>query len=113
MITDKKTVQRADAFVKAYEPADGDHPDLASRVANYSAAVEGGSDPARQIHARTLMAFVDHLGLDSTSSDGDGGDEVLRGAALDQALDDAGLSKAGTADEKRARLAEHQADPGS
>lgn len=33
-------------------------------------------------------------------------DEVLRGEALDAALEDAGLSKSGTADEKRARLAE-------
>lgn len=32
----------------------------------------------------------------------------LKGAALDQALDDAGLSKTGNADEKRARLAEHR-----
>lgn len=32
----------------------------------------------------------------------------LKGAALDQALEDAGLSKAGTVAEKRARLAEHR-----
>lgn len=38
-------------------------------------------------------------------------EEELRGAALDKALDDAGLPKSGSADEKRARLAEHQADP--
>lgn len=36
-------------------------------------------------------------------------DEQLKGAALDEALEEAGLSKTGTADEKRARLAEHQA----
>jgi hypothetical protein len=38
-------------------------------------------------------------------------DEVaeLKGQALDDALDAAGLSKSGTADEKRARLAEHEA----
>lgn len=35
----------------------------------------------------------------------------LRGAALDEALDNANLSKAGTADEKRARLAAHLAAP--
>lgn len=35
--------------------------------------------------------------------------EELKGAALDQALEDAGLSKSGSADEKRARLAEHEA----
>jgi len=33
--------------------------------------------------------------------------ELLKGKALDDALDAAGLSKTGTADEKRARLAEH------
>jgi hypothetical protein len=36
--------------------------------------------------------------------------EALKGKALDDALDKAGLSKAGTADEKRARLAEHEAE---
>jgi len=34
---------------------------------------------------------------------------VLKGADLEAALDEAGLSKAGTADEKRARLAEAEA----
>jgi len=34
----------------------------------------------------------------------------LKGQALDDALADAGLSKSGSADEKRARLAEHQAE---
>lgn len=34
-------------------------------------------------------------------------DGELKGAELDTALDAAGLSKSGTADEKRARLAEH------
>lgn len=32
----------------------------------------------------------------------------LRGAELDQALEDAGLPKSGTAGQKRARLADHQ-----
>jgi hypothetical protein len=36
--------------------------------------------------------------------------EALKGKALDEALEAAGLSKAGTADEKRARLAEHEAE---
>lgn len=40
----------------------------------------------------------------------DDGTRTLKGAALDDALDDADLPKTGTADEKRARLAEHQAD---
>lgn len=35
--------------------------------------------------------------------------EELKGEALDAALEDAGLPKSGSADEKRARLAEHQA----
>jgi hypothetical protein len=35
--------------------------------------------------------------------------EVLRGRALEKALDDAGLPKTGTADEKRKALAEHAA----
>jgi hypothetical protein len=34
----------------------------------------------------------------------------LKGAALDDALEAAGLSKSGTADEKRARLAEHRGE---
>ena len=39
------------------------------------------------------------------------GDQVadLKGKALDAALDEAGLSKSGTVEEKRARLAEHEA----
>ncbi len=41
------------------------------------------------------------------SNDEDG--EVLKGAALDEALTAAGLSKSGTADEKRQRLAERDA----
>lgn len=36
----------------------------------------------------------------------DDGERTLKGTALDEALDAAGLSKAGTADEKRARLVE-------
>jgi len=35
--------------------------------------------------------------------------EELKGKSLDEALDGAGLSKSGSADEKRQRLAEHQA----
>lgn len=38
-------------------------------------------------------------------------DHELKGAALDAALDAAGLPKTGTADEKRARLAEHNDTP--
>lgn len=39
--------------------------------------------------------------------DGSEDGEELKGAALDEALEKAGLPKSGTADEKRARLAEH------
>jgi hypothetical protein len=35
--------------------------------------------------------------------------EELKGKALDEALESAGLSKSGTADEKRDRLADHEA----
>lgn len=117
MITDTKTVKAADAFVKSYEPAAADHPELASRVANYRATVESGSAPARQIHARTLMRFVDNTrGLAERQVEGSDGEqqepEQLKGAALDEALEAAGLSKSGTADEKRERLAEHQANGG-
>ena len=35
--------------------------------------------------------------------------EELKGKALDEALESAGLSKSGSVDEKRQRLAEHQA----
>lgn len=43
---------------------------------------------------------------DSGAGDSDG----LKGQALDDALDERGLSKAGTADEKRARVAEYDAE---
>lgn len=46
--------------------------------------------------------------------DAQGGPEpetILKGAALDAALEEAGLSKSGTADEKRARLAEYHVTP--
>lgn len=45
-------------------------------------------------------------GGDSGSGDGDGdaSDTELKGAALDKALEDAGLSKSGTVAQKRARL---------
>lgn len=40
----------------------------------------------------------------------DDGEIDLKGKALDDALDDAGLPKTGTADEKRAAIAEHLAE---
>jgi hypothetical protein len=48
---------------------------------------------------------------DAEETDTDSGDdEVLKGKALDAALTDAGLPTTGTADEKRARLADHPDD---
>lgn len=44
--------------------------------------------------------------------DADSADSELKGEALDQALEDAGLPKTGTADEKRARLRDAQNAPG-
>lgn len=53
---------------------------------------------------------VDDAATEETDTDsGDDGDDVPKGKALDAALTDAGLPTTGTADEKRARLAEHQA----
>lgn len=47
-----------------------------------------------------LSGFMEARGWVPAHSD-------LKGAALDEALEKAGLPKTGTADEKRARLAEH------
>lgn len=44
---------------------------------------------------------------DEPGNDAESGGDTLRGAALDDALRAAELSTSGTADEKRARLAEH------
>ena len=57
------------------------------------------ASPAEAVHLR-------FTGWTEQATDED--DEILRGAALDDALAEAGLSKTGTADEKRARLADHQ-----
>lgn len=50
------------------------------------------------------------LPLDEKPTEGE--DTELKGAALDEALTEAGLPKTGTADEKRERLAEHQKGQG-
>jgi hypothetical protein len=49
---------------------------------------------------------------DEPQGDEDDGDDEPKGADLDKALDEAGLQKSGTADEKRARLREHRASQG-
>lgn len=64
------------------------HPDYRPESPTPNSGSEGVGDPA------------------PSGSDDDG--EVLRGEALDKALEDAGLSKSGTADEKRERLRQHQ-----
>jgi membrane-bound lytic murein transglycosylase B len=51
-----------------------------------------------------LAGFMKQRGWVPAQSD-------LKGAALDEALEKAGLPKTGTADEKRARLAEHNHNP--
>lgn len=67
----------------------------------YEGAVEDGT-----------LAYFQQAGYAVETVGGDT-DEVdaseLKGAALDQALEDAGLPTTGKADEKRARLAEFQA----
>lgn len=68
-----------------------------------SLLLEDGDDPSGAFEGfKAVFKAVE----DESSSDG-----PLRGAALEQALDDAGLSKSGTVAEKQARLAEHQGDP--
>lgn len=62
--------------------------------------------------ARLLTGSADdwRLGIAAAPADEEREEtEELKGAALDEALEAAGLPKTGTADEKRARLAEHQA----
>lgn len=46
-------------------------------------------------------------GTANGSGGADGDEDVLRGEALDAALEERGLPKTGSADEKRARVAEH------
>lgn len=67
-------------------------------------------DPAAQDQAETEHAAAATDGTPIT--DGVVVEVDLKGAALDEALEAAGLTKTGTADEKRARLAEHQASTG-
>lgn len=61
-------------------------------------------DPAEQDQAE--KAHADH---GRGNDDGEPAPGDLKGAELDDALSKAGLAKTGTADEKRARLAEHLA----
>ena len=85
-------------------------PDETKWVALYNADVQSwhnfADDPAVIQHFRergweTQEDIAERAGAEA---------EELKGKALDEALDDAGLSKSGTADEKRARLAQYEAD---
>jgi hypothetical protein len=64
MITDKKSVDSAKAFAKAYKPSEDDHPDLQSRVVLFDRAVAGKNDREIQAHARTLVRFLQHLDIE-------------------------------------------------
>lgn len=90
-------------------------------MAKITAPVEGFNGSISDVHFVDSVAETGNLaviGYCQTAGytvefDGgspDDGVTTLKGAALDAALDDAGLDKTGTADEKRARLAEAQPD---
>lgn len=78
-------------------------------------AADAAVDPEREqelkrqdLERRRAALEAERAQLDAQLSDLPSDDPAnLKGQALDKALDDAGLSKDGTADEKRARLAEH------
>lgn len=53
----------AKAFAAAYKPSEDDPQDLESRVVMYRRAVKGGRERTIAVHARTLVQFVDQLGL--------------------------------------------------
>ena len=67
------------------------------------------TNDVRVIPAELEQQYVDR-GFEVTARATAPESSELKGAALDDALDAAGLPKSGTADEKRARLAEHQAN---
>lgn len=60
----EKDIAGAERFAASYKPGDDDHPDLESRVVMYRRAVEGGDKRVIAVHARTLVRFVGHVGLD-------------------------------------------------
>ncbi|NUO58991.1 MAG: hypothetical protein HOV78_20210 [Hamadaea sp.] len=84
----------------------------AERETEYAQRALVGNEPVptvlEEIGAKANPETANPDGEDDEDSD-DGEDPAeLKGAALDAALEEAGLSKSGTADEKRARLAEHR-----
>lgn len=65
MITDRKAVDAVQAFADSYEPDPAvDHPDLHSRVVMFRRAVEGGDDRHVQAHARSMVRFMEQVGID-------------------------------------------------
>ncbi|WP_076260866.1 hypothetical protein [Intrasporangium flavum] len=76
------------------------------RETEYAERALVGNEPVPEV----LADIGAKANPDSADPTGETPDEALelKGAALDQALEEAGLSKTGTADEKRARLAEHR-----
>jgi hypothetical protein len=63
-------------------------------------------DDVREV-PEELVGFMGDRGWSLTDAAAADVAEELKGKALDQALEEAGLPKSGSADEKRARLAEH------
>lgn len=109
MAATERLLRNAKAFADAYAPGDDDHVDLESRVVMYRRAVESGSKRAVAVHARTLMRFVGHLGLDVPGSAADGPSK----AELQEQAEALGLSKRGTKAELAERIAEAEAAAGS
>lgn len=73
---------------------------------------EGAAAAAKQeakASSETSATTGQHGSADADGGNAQGADDEPKGKALDEALEKAGLSKDGTADEKRARLREHQA----
>lgn len=101
----ERDVRDAKAFAAAYEPSEDDHPDLESRVVMYRRAVEGGDKRVVAVHARTLMRFAGHLGLDVPSGSADEGPSK---AELQDEAEALGLSKRGTKAELAERIAAAQ-----
>lgn len=105
-MTTIRDLRDAEAFAAAYEPSEDDHPDLESRVVMYRRAAASGSKPAEAVHARTLMRFVGHLGLDMP----DAGD---MGPSKDELKDRArelGVPVSGSKAELASRIAAAEAE---
>lgn len=103
----ERVMREAASFAKGYKPAEGDHPDLESRVTMYRRAVKGGDKRVVAAHARTLVRFARNVGaIGDTSSSSDDGPSKAELQAEAEAL---GLAKGGSKAELEARIAEHKA----